>query len=114
MRLQPEEALGISIHDWVLWNTKLPFIHIGNERKCSWDYGKKLKRMGVLPGVSDIFMPRANKTYHGLWIELKIKPNKPTENQIKFLNQMLSEGYDACVCYTFDETISVIKRFYEL
>ena len=113
MRLTKEKILQISTAEFARHH-KLPFIHIANERKTSAASGVLLKKMGVRSGVSDCFFPRGNGVYAGLWIELKIKPNKPTENQIKFLSDMLNEGYDAVVCYNLKEVIDVLTLFYSL
>jgi hypothetical protein len=112
MIIKPEQALQITICEWVLWNTDLPFIHIPNERKCSDAQREILRRMGLRAGASDIFIPRANKTHHGLFMELKVGRNKPTPYQLKFIEDMLKENYYACVCYGFEESIIVIKEFY--
>jgi len=113
MRIKPEEGLQIAVADFARLN-KLPFKHFANERKCSFIYGQLLKRMGVSAGVSDCFFPRGNDTFKGLWIELKIKPNKPTTNQLKFLEEMIEEGYAGHVAYSLDEAMAIIKAFYSL
>lgn len=93
---------------------KLPFFHVPNEGKRHPATGSLLKKMGMVSGFADCFMPRGNKEYKGLFIELKVKPNKPTPNQIAFLEMMLLEGYDTAVCYTLEDAIAVIKQFYDL
>ena len=89
-------------------------IHVPNEGERKVSTGSLLKAMGMCKGFSDCFFPKGNDLFKGLFIELKIKPNKPTEHQIAFLQEMLSYGYDACVCYDIDEAMTVIKNFYHL
>lgn len=113
MPLKPEQLLQIAVFDFAKLN-KLLMIHVPNEGKRTDHGGHLLKRMGLYPGFSDCFFPKSNKSYKGLFIELKIKPNKPTENQIKFLEEMIAIGYDGCVCYSIDEVMSVLKQFYSL
>ena len=113
MRIKPEEGFQIAVADFARLH-KLPFWHSANERKCSFVYGQLLKRMGVKAGVSDCFFPRGNDTFKGLFIELKIKPNKPTQSQISFLEEMIQEGYAGHVAYSIDEAMSIIKTFYSL
>lgn len=113
MELKPEEALQIAVCQYAEAK-RLPFFHFANERKSSWVYGKLLKLMGVKSGVSDCFFPRGNSNFKGLWIELKIKPNKPTVNQVDFINLIIEEGYCAHVAYGIDEAISIINGFYGL
>lgn len=112
--LRGEDSEMSVIYDWVNVCTDLPFIRIENARKCTPGLGAKLKRLGVRKGVSDIFIPRANKSFHGLFIELKTLTGRPTKEQINFLIQMIDEGYQAMVCYGAEQAIKEIKKFYEL
>jgi len=72
---------------------------------------KKLKAEGVLSGVFDVFLAFPNKEYHGLFLELKIKPNKPTLNQIKFAEEMIKPGYQCKFIYSFDEFEETINTW---
>lgn len=92
----------------------LPMIHTPNEGYRSKITGFRLKRMGMLAGVADCFFLRGNDKYKGLWLELKIKPNKPTREQILFMSMVNSEGYLGEVCYDLDVAITIIKDFYGL
>jgi hypothetical protein len=114
LKLKPETIAQIQVREWVIQNTDLPFIHVANERLASPAMGSILKRMGVRSGVSDIFIPRANKTQHGLFIELKVGVNKPTPSQLQFINEMIAEGYGAFVAYGSEEAILIIKQFYQI
>ena len=114
MILKPETIAMIQVYEWVKQNTNLPFMHIANEGKRSIANTRILKRMGMRPGVSDIFIPRACRGYHGLWIELKVGSNEPTAQQIDFLEQMISEGYLAKVIYEAEPCIEYIANFYSI
>jgi hypothetical protein len=114
LKLGDECLEQIKVYEFVKQCTDLPFLHIANERSCSIQQGMILKRMGVRAGVSDIFIPRANKTLHGLWIELKFGKNKLSSSQLKFINEMIAEGYGAFVAYGAEEAILVIKSFYNI
>ncbi len=70
-----------------------------------------LKRQGVKAGVSDIFVPLPKGKYHGLYIEMKVKPNKPTDKQKDFLADMAVAGYATAVCYGADDAIRVTKQY---
>jgi hypothetical protein len=114
MKIGQEDIEQIKVCDWVKQCTDLPFIHAANERKCSPQQGALLKRKGVLAGVADIFIPRATKRHHGLFIELKTLKGKPSPAQIKFLDSMNAENYFGLVCYGAEEAIETIKTFYDL
>jgi hypothetical protein len=113
MALKPETKLQIAVYKFCV-AYKICMIHVPNEGKRKVTTGKILQNMGMRKGFADCFFPKGNDQFKGLFIELKVKPNKPTVDQIKFLQDMLSFGYDACVCYTLDEAIAVISRFYNL
>lgn len=73
--------------------------------------GAKLKAEGARAGVSDIHLPVPLHGYSGLWIELKIKPNKPTDAQIRWIEQMKSYSHAAFVAYSCTECINIITNY---
>lgn len=89
----------------VLW------CHVANERKTSFQAGKRLKSKGVKSGVPDCLIFTSNGIYNGLSIELKVKPNKTTDNQKKWLKSLKNENWYCEVCYTFDEAKEVIDGY---
>ena len=72
-----------------------------------------LKKQGVKAGVPDLFFPVAKKGYYGLFIEMKVKNNKPTENQKKWLNALAEQGFLTTVCYSFEEARKTILNYLE-
>ena len=74
----------------------------------------RMKAEGVRAGVPDLFLPVARGGYHGLWMELKIKPNKVSEAQADWLEWLEGQGYAVSVCYGFDELVSTVEWYLEL
>ena len=70
-----------------------------------------LKAEGVKAGVSDLFLAVPMGGFCGLWIEMKIKPNKPTESQIAWITRMAGVGYAAIVCWSWDEAREAIITY---
>ena len=106
MKIGPEAIEQLKTTNWVNQNyPDLFYVHIANERKCSKIYGDFLRRMGVKKGALDLFFPQGNGISSGLWIEMKIKPNKLTPDQIKFMNIMRKLNY-LFVSYGFGFAIS--------
>lgn len=70
-----------------------------------------LKAEGAQAGVSDLILLVPNKEFHGLCLEMKVKPNKPTEAQIKWMQAATSQGYKCAVCYSFDEFERVVTEY---
>ncbi|WP_276699708.1 VRR-NUC domain-containing protein [Romboutsia ilealis] len=73
-----------------------------------------LKKQGLKSGVPDIFLPYANKKYHGLFIELKYGKNKASEKQKAWINELNHQGYYAKVCVGFEEAKNTILEYINL
>lgn len=58
-----------------------------------------LKRQGVVPGVPDLCLAVPKGKYHGLYIEMKVHPNKTTAVQEIWLKNLSFYGYAVKVCY---------------
>jgi hypothetical protein len=71
----------------------------------------KLKREGVMAGVSDLFLMVPKSPKCGLFIEMKAKGGKAQENQLEFQKLAKNMGYDAEVCYGFIEAKETIKNY---
>lgn len=111
MALQPEQAEHINVVNW--FNYQFPelqqdFHHFANERRCSIQQGRLLKRMGVKRGVSDFFLALPLNGKSGLWLELKVGKNKPTKEQLSFLSRKESRGYEALIAWGFDSAKEII------
>jgi len=72
---------------------------------------QRLKAAGVKKGVPDMFLPIPRMGYHGLYIELKVHPNKPTPDQKRWLEFLSSQGYRAEVHYGADAAIDAICAY---
>ena len=73
---------------------------------------QKLKRMGVLPGVSDLHLPVARGGFHGLWVEMKRqKGGKLSKDQKEWLDGMNEEGYLAVRADGAEEACDIIYKY---
>lgn len=103
-----EDNEQILLFDWAAAQSgKYPELdllyHIPNGGKRNAIEGARFKRMGVKPGVPDLFLPVPRGKYHGLYIELKSAKGRLSENQKVWLRELAKRGYAACVCFGFDE-----------
>ena len=73
-----------------------------------------LKRQGVKSGFPDVCILEPNKDYHGLFIELKVGCNKPSPNQIYWLDRLKIQGYKTAVSYSFDEVKHIISEYMKI
>jgi hypothetical protein len=119
MSLTPEQIDHINLVNW--FHKEFPeladdFHHFANERKCTIQQGKLLKRMGVKKGVADFFLavPVQNEYgvwWAGLWIELKVGKGKLSPEQSRFICRKLLRGYEAIAVWGEDAAKSVILTY---
>lgn len=70
-----------------------------------------LKRMGLRPGVSDLMLAVARKTFHGLYVEMKAQDGETRQDQISFRQLVIGQGYKAEFCYGAVSAIETIKGY---
>ncbi len=71
----------------------------------------KMKREGLTPGIPDLFFPIPNQKYHGLFIEMKTKNGKLSDNQKIWIDLLNKQGYLAIVCYSSSDAIKEIDSY---
>lgn len=91
----------------------IPAVHIPNEGKRSYATGAALRRGGLRRGFPDLFIPLACKGYHGLFIEMKRRGGRVSEDQKEWLRRLMRNGYLCEVCFGADDAIKFIKKYTE-
>lgn len=88
--------------------------HIPNGGSRNKREGAKLKRMGVLAGVSDLHLPVPKGRYHSLYIEMKYDEGKVMPSQKEFI--IIAAGYEnyCCVCYSAEAAIEILQTYLNL
>ena len=76
-------------------------------------FGKlaKLKKMGLMKGVSDLFISEASRGYHGLYLEAKTKIGKQSPEQNLFEKAVKFRGYDYHEFRTFEDFQSILAWY---
>ena len=100
------QCAALGIHPELEWLHAIP-----NGGKRDKIEAAHLKAQGVKSGVPDLFLPVPKGGYHGLYIEMKVNKNKPTDNQIKWLSALSSFGYATSVCYSAKEARDKIEKY---
>ena len=72
---------------------------------------RKLKAEGAKAGVPDICLPVARDMFHGLYIEMKVGRNKPTEHQQWWINKLREQGYRVEVAYGCQAALDVLVDY---
>ena len=70
-----------------------------------------MKAEGLLPGVSDLMLMIPKNGWHGLWLEMKAKGGKLSEAQKEFMGAATLMGYQAVVCYGFENAKEAITNY---
>lgn len=115
---QHEEHEQIAVFNWAAYVAgQYPDLrwmyHTPNGGQRSKATAARLKAAGVKRGVPDICLPRPKHGYAGLYIEMKVEPNKPTKDQKEWLEYLAIVGYKTAVCYCADAAIKVILDYLE-
>lgn len=115
-----------ALFSWAATQNKYPYLDlmfaVPNGANKSFTARGKFKAEGLKPGVPDIFLPVARGVYHGLFIEMKPKPNKilkiakraPQEAQKRYIEALNQQGYLAVLCYGWEVAVEEIERYMSL
>lgn len=72
---------------------------------------RKMKAEGVRAGVPDMCLPVARGAHHGLFIEMKVGRNKPTVDQLWWIEQLQRQGYYCQVCYEWTRAVEILVDY---
>lgn len=87
-------------------------IHIPNGGLRSKSEAVRFKRLGVRPGVSDLFLPAPRGKYHGLWIEMKRQQGgRLRPDQKDWLDRMNRKGYLALRADGAEEACEILYKY---
>ena len=89
----------------------LNLYHVPNEGKRSKAEAARQQRLGLRRGVPDLILDYPKGIYHGLRVEMKVKPNKTTTDQEAWLERLERAGYFVAVCYSAQEAIETIQAY---
>lgn len=62
---------------------------------------------GLPKGFSDLFACKHGNTY---FIEVKVRPNKPTPEQLTFIETMRFNGFTAGCVYSVEEAVMLVNE----
>ena len=71
----------------------------------------KLKAEGVKAGVLDIHLPAPRGGFYGLWLEMKAGKNRPTAEQLLWMDYLKSAGYCVRLCYSAKDAQKAIEEY---
>lgn len=84
---------------------------IPNGGKRSIATAARMKKEGVVSGVSDLFLSVPKGEWHGFYIEMKAGDNKMTGNQEVFFQYAKKWGYKCEVVNSFDKFVREVEFY---
>lgn len=118
--LGKEDHLQFQVCEYLNYQyPKVFWCHIPNGGKRSPFESYKAQKLGLKSGLPDLMIFKQKESYtgmikyfiSGLFIELKIKPNKPQASQILAMNELKKNGWAGGVCYSFEEAKKLIDNY---
>lgn len=107
-----EDILQANCVKWFRYQyPKLTLFSIPNGGNRNIREAVRLKSTGVLAGVADLFLMKANNSYNGLFIEMKVAKGKQSVPQNEFELKAKHENYQYIVCRSFDEFKITIENY---
>lgn len=105
-----------ALFEWARFNARMMpelelLFHVPNGGMRDKITAARLKAEGVKSGVPDVCLPVARSCWHGLWIELKVGDNKPSDNQKLWIGKLSEQGYRTVVCYGWVQAAAVITDY---
>jgi hypothetical protein len=111
--LGPEDHTHRAILNYIGMQYKKAVVaHPANEGKRTKFEQFKIKWLGMKSGLQDILIFNPIKGFTGLAIEVKVKGNKPTPNQLQWQAWLRECGWKAEVVYGFDEAKKIIDEYF--
>lgn len=105
-----EAEIQKTVASYLDWHRYLWF-HPVNEGKRSVQLSSMMKAQGMKAGVPDVCILEPRNGYHGLFIELKVEGNRPTEKQLEWIKRLSERGYATAVCWSADDAIKVVEEY---
>jgi hypothetical protein len=109
MAVLPEDIEQINFVNWFRHNhPDIMIFHVPNGGKRNAREAARLKQMGVLAGIPDLFIPSLM-----LWIEMKrTKGGSLSKHQKEIIPKLESYGYKVFVCKGFEDAKKQFEAFY--
>lgn len=73
--------------------------------------GARLKAEGVRPGCLDLMLAKPRSTFSGLFIEMKVGDNQPSDNQKAFISYLTAAGYKTAVHWSAADAMEEIAGY---
>lgn len=87
-------------------------MHVPNGGHRHIGTARKMHGMGVVRGYPDIMCHVRLGLFTGLALELKVWPNKPTDDQLEIHELLRDAGWCVWVCYGLGEVEYIAEKYF--
>ena len=84
---------------------------IPNAGRRSVRDGAYMKEEGMLPGVADVALMKANKFFHACFFEFKTKTGRQSDSQKEWQSKITKDGYKYVIVRSVEEFVNVVYRY---
>lgn len=84
---------------------------VPNFARVNVRYGARMKREGKKAGVPDVWLPVPRGRYVGCVGEMKVKPNRVTDEQEKWLEALAGCGWSTHVWWSWEEAKDALETY---
>lgn len=70
--------------------------------------GADLKKSGTKSGIPDVTLPVPRRGFHGMYLELKVGRNRPSETQEAWFDALTRQGYRVEVAWGSEAAIQAV------
>lgn len=115
--LQRESKLQIACVNWFRMQYpqyRMLLFAIPNGGQRNVITAARMKKEGVVSGVSDLFLSVPKREFHGFYIEMKAGEGKLTENQEEFFRYASKNGYKCKKINSFDQFVREVEFYLDL
>ena len=116
-----EHEIQVSLVDWFRWQYPQYIMfanengaHLAGDAKQRACKIARMKKAGHVNGVSDLFLMAPKQGKAGLFIEMKAKRGIISDAQKEFIESACKAGYQAEVCYSFEQAKEVIEQYLKI
>jgi hypothetical protein len=85
--------------------------HIPNESIGGMGWVIRNRQMGMRKGVPDLMLPIPMHGYHGLFIEMKKKGGRTSQEQKQWIKALDTFGYKTAVCVGWEAARDVLEEY---
>ena len=102
--------------EWCKWKSLQDsrydnFFAVPNGIHARKSQARKCKAEGLRKGFPDTGLLWPNDTFKGLFLEFKVKPNKPSDEQLDWIHRLTLGGYLALVVWSATEAIEITEHY---